>query len=55
MKADDDEARQHRGLDVTLDQPLSVKTGRTMEEIAAQKTAYWESSREGLQPAEHGP
>ncbi len=51
MKADDDEARQRRGLDVTLDQPLSVKTGRTMEEIASQKTAYWESTREGTRPA----
>ena len=55
MKADDDEARQRHGLDVTLDQPLSVKTGRTMEEIGPRRPRTGKAPGKGRSPQSTGP
>ncbi len=44
IKAHDAEAGHPRNLGATEDN-LSVKTGRTMEQITAQKNAYWQGSR----------
>lgn len=46
IKSPDEEAREFQHHDVTAEMPVSVKTGRTMEEIEAQKTAFWEGPRE---------
>jgi bifunctional non-homologous end joining protein LigD len=45
FKDDDDAARPEAEGKVTEDEPLSVKTGRTMEEIAADADATWHSNR----------
>lgn len=49
IKSPDEEAGRLRQHDIAAEEPLSAKTGRTMEEIEAQKTAYWESNKEGTE------
>lgn len=46
IKSADEEAGRLRAHDITAEEPLSAKTGRSMEEIAAQKSAYWERKKE---------
>ncbi len=44
MKTDDQEARRWRDFDVTTQETLSAKTGRSLEEITAQRSAFWEGT-----------
>ena len=41
IKSPEEKTKGLEQYDVTAGEPLSVKTGRTMEAIAAQKTAFW--------------
>ncbi|OGW48441.1 MAG: hypothetical protein A2078_09945 [Nitrospirae bacterium GWC2_57_9] len=55
IKASDEETKGLRGLEVTAQEPLSVKTGRSMEQITAQKNAYWKGSREASPRKDQAP
>ncbi len=50
MKSHDDEVKDARSYDVTVEKPLSAKTGRSLDEIRAESQGRpdqtWESSRE---------
>jgi len=45
FKADDDEARPGSGEAIVEERPESVSTGRSLEEIAADRDRVWESNR----------
>ncbi len=45
IKERDDEVRSHDAYDVTAAEPNSVLSGRTMDEIAADADAVWQSGR----------
>jgi bifunctional non-homologous end joining protein LigD len=53
IKGKDEEARSARGADILEEQPLSVATGRSMDEIAAGKgkKRVWHSNRKAGQPS----
>lgn len=46
IKHPEEQAEHPNDFDVTVQEPRSVKTGRTMEEITAQKRAFWRGPRE---------
>lgn len=46
IKHPDEQEAHPRDFDVTEQEPRSIKTGRTMEEITAQRRAFWHGSRE---------
>jgi bifunctional non-homologous end joining protein LigD len=53
IKGKDEESRSGRGADILEQQPLSVATGRSMDEIAAGKgkKRVWHSNRKANQPS----
>src|SRR5438067_10280875 len=53
IKGKDEESRSGRGPDILEEQPLSVTTGRSMDEIAAGKgkKRVWHSNRKANQPS----
>jgi bifunctional non-homologous end joining protein LigD len=53
IKGKDEESRSGRGADILEEQPLSVATGRSMDEIAAGegKKRVWHSNRKANQPS----
>ncbi len=55
IKSHDGEASERPGYEIAEDQPLSVKTGRTMEEIKTQADAKWVSDQPSSKGAAHEP
>ena len=51
FKEKDEHARPAAEYDVTAERPESVSTGRTLEEIAAEKDRVWHSNRPAAEPA----
>jgi len=53
IKGKDEDSRSGRGADILEEQPLSVATGRSMDEIAAGKgkKRVWHSNRKASQPS----
>ncbi|HEX3871293.1 MAG TPA: DNA polymerase ligase N-terminal domain-containing protein, partial [Pirellulales bacterium] len=47
FKERDDEARDADEYDVTIEEPLSVKTGRDLDEIATRSRKVWQSNGKG--------